>query len=318
MVEGRGLGGGTGRSPAAASRAHGCGSGPVATQVAPSQATPARGRRARAEGRRVPNASTSSCCPPAISVCAGPPARCTRQSPAAIVERLAVLPAESGPGEDEEDLLLPLVGVHRGRASSGIDLDVAQAGRDASSGATEVTPDAGQRADLDTAPGDVVPVDERRGGHGAPFTRRRGPWRSPRAAPTSVQVVSVSSRRGPARRRRLPRSSTAARTRPPGVAAPPAERRRPASSPGLVDGGAAAGGGAAGAGAAAADGGSAQRVRAMQAAAAGGAGRAAERAVRAPEARGGGGAGAPVIGAEGAGGYAVPAVGGAGADGYPA
>ena len=142
-------------------------------------------------------------------------------------DRLPVLPAHAGPGEHEEDLLLALVGVHGRRAPAGVHLHVTQAGRDAAGGVAEVAPHAGQRTDLDASSGDVVPVDERRRGHGAPFRRRRGPRHGPRAAPCSaVQVVAGLRRRRHPPRPAAARSWTAARTRPgPALAARPADRR---------------------------------------------------------------------------------------------
>ena len=153
--------------------------------------------------------------------------------PRSDLERRPVLPAESGPGEDEEDLLLPLVRVHRGRSSAGVDLDVAQAGRDAPGGATEVTPHAGQRTDLDTAPGDVVPVNERRQGSWRSFhaTARPAAFAAGRAEVSSgrlARILAGTLRVGGglgARRRRLERGPLQA---PP---ASPVGRRQPPRRP---------------------------------------------------------------------------------------
>src|SRR5665647_3524633 len=85
-LAGRAPGSGHRSSPAAVSRPHGCGSPPISTQLLPSQATPARGRRAMGAARRVPKARTSRPCSPAINVCAAPPATSTMQSPAVTLQ----------------------------------------------------------------------------------------------------------------------------------------------------------------------------------------------------------------------------------------
>ena len=163
MLPGRGDGSaGSSSSPAAASWANGCGVSPALTQLVPTQATCARGRKHASEWQRSLKARTSRPSGPAMSVCAGPSMRWTRQSPAAISKVPPPCQLSPEPARTKKTSSSPLcvcAGVER---LPGRHLDAAQPDRPGAGRRAEIAPRARDGPDLDLPLRYVVPVDRRR------------------------------------------------------------------------------------------------------------------------------------------------------------